>query len=65
MTVEDNILYHFWTTISEKRANKCIKQVVIPESLKDKAFQFVHGDDVLEAHFGVSKSFERLRLHFF
>ena len=27
--------------------------------------QFAHGDDILQAHFGVSKSFERLRLHFF
>ena len=25
---------------------------------------FAHGDYVLELHFGVSKSFERLRLHF-
>ena len=42
------------TTISEKQANKCTQQVVVPE-LKGNAMQFEQGYDMLEAHFGVSK----------
>ena len=65
MTIEDGLLFHFWTCTSDKRLSKCIKQLVIPLNMQNHALRFTHCDDLSPNHFRSSKSFEKLRLHFF
>ena len=65
MVVANGLLIHFWTTISEKRRSQSIKQLVIPTSLQNHVRQYAHCDKHLSAHWGVTKSFKRLRLKFF
>ena len=65
MSLHDGLLYHFWTCSSDKRMSKCIKQLVIPQNMQEKALTFAHCDDIGPSHYGTSKSFEKLRLHFF
>ena len=64
MTLHNNLLFHFWTCTSDKRMSKCIQQLVIPLSLQNKALKFAHCDEIGASHYGTSKSFEKLRLHF-
>ena len=65
MSIHNNLLYHFWTCTSDKRMSKCIKQLVVPISMQNYALKFAHCDEIGPSHYGSSKSFEKLRLHFF
>ena len=65
MGIADGLLYHFWTCISDKRKSKCIKQLVIPTSMKQQALKFAHNDEPNCSHQGLSKSLENLRHYFF
>jgi hypothetical protein len=65
MLVQDGLLYHLWTCNSDKRTRQCIKQLVVPKSLKDKALRFAHCEHNISSHLGMTKSFEKLRWHFF
>ena len=65
MSVHNGLLFHFWTCISDKRMSKCIKQLVVPLSMQSQALKFAQCDDIGPSHYGSSKSFEKLRLHFF
>jgi hypothetical protein len=65
MLVQDGLLYHLWTCTQERRKQQYIKQLVVPESLKDKALQFAHCEHNISAHLGMTKSFEKLRWKFF
>ena len=60
MSLHDGLLYHFWTCSSDKRMLKCIKQLVIPLNMQEKALTFAHCDDIGPSHYGTSKSFEKL-----
>ena len=46
MGIADGLLYHFWTCISDERKSKCIKQLVIPTSMKQQALKFAHDDEL-------------------
>ena len=65
MLIQDGLLYHLWTCVSDKRKQQCIKQLVVPTKLREKALQFAHCEHNISAHFGMTKSFEKLRWHFF
>jgi hypothetical protein len=51
--------------MSDKRKHQCIKQLVVPESLREKALEFAHCEFNISSHLGMTKSFEKLRWHFF
>ena len=65
MGIADDLLYHFWTCISDKRKSKCIKQLVVPTSMQPQALTFAHNDELNGSHQGLSKSFKKLRHYFF
>ena len=65
MLIQDGLLYHLWTTISDKRKHQFIKQLVVPSSLKEKALDFAHCEHNISSHLEMTKSFDKLRWHFF
>ena len=63
--IVDGILYHFWKpTGKASRKTDCIRQVVIPRSLRNYVIKRAH-DCVLGGHLGYSKTLGVLRQRYF
>ena len=56
---EDGLLYHLWTPIRSKHKT-IYQQLVIPTALRYEILTWGH-DDPTSAHFGTTKTYEKLR----
>ena len=60
---EDGLLFHLWTPKGQGRPSIC-QQLVIPSALRHEILTWAH-DDPTGAHFGMLKTYERLRLRYY